>query len=88
MALRRMRSSDQLPVTGLELKRSRPADSIKDPRDRSVAPTPPATALQLLARFPIRRAAVLLKLIMQGFQANAEDFRGARLIIVGGFQRF
>src|SRR5271166_1523032 len=32
-------------------------------------------------------SAILLQLVMQGLQADAEDFGRARLIIIGGFQR-
>src|SRR6478735_4020973 len=34
-----------------------------------------------------RRRTVFLQLIMQGFQADSEDFGRPRLVVVGGFQR-
>src|SRR6202142_4586388 len=44
--------------------------------------------LFLLARGCVRGAPVLLKLIMQGFQPDSENFRSLRLVIAGGLQSF
>src|SRR5579872_7547513 len=58
-------------------------------RGRDARATPGATStsgVALRGRARGGRSPIFLELIMQGFQAYAEDFSGPRLVVIGGFQ--